>query len=166
MKRIIKISLFVALFSFLFSDCVYSQKRVIVIPFMNMDGPQKYNIWCYNLQDSVSKALKLADPQEKYYHIIPSDSLDMLTADMNLNPNNPQFISDMLTAVNKLNAQKIISGEFIVDGSKMVINAYIYNPRTKMRDNNFQARDIPKSQENVYESVNEIVDILKNGLMQ
>lgn len=153
MKRLV----FSFAFIFLFSSFLFAQTRVACLPFQNMDGLVRLNILSYNLQDSVSSALKLIDPEEKYYRIVPKDSIEQLLAEFNLDPTSPQYPSDLWKAVRKLNVEKVVMGNFNMQAERILINAYVYNARTKLADPTFQARDIFKAEDKVLESVNTIM---------
>ena len=142
-----------------------AQTRIAVLPFQNMDGKLERNIWCYKLQDSLTNALKAKDPDCKYFKIVPSDSIEQILAGMNLDPNNPQYLSDMWKAVKILNIEKVISGNFNIQADRYLINAYIYEVRTRMAVPDYQARDIFKSEENIMESIPMIVKRIIKGLI-
>ena len=164
MKKLLAV-LFVI--SFLTSSAgLVAQIRVVVLPFQNMDGAISLNVWSYKLQDSVAKVILSLDPNGKYYQLVPSDSVDNLLTQFNLDPTNPQYPSDMWKAVKMLNVNKVISGNFNVKNQRYLINAYIYNVRTKLADPDNQAKDIFKKEENVMESVGIIVDAIKPALIK
>lgn len=141
-----------------------SQTRIACLPFQNMDGLISLNLLSYQLQDSVSQSLKELDPEEKYYHIVPKDSIEQLLAEFSLDPTSPQFASDLWKAVKNLNVERVIMGNFNVQAERILINAYIYNVRTKMALPNFQARDIFKSEDKVMESVPIIIKRISPAL--
>ena len=140
-----------------------AQTRIAVLPFTNMDGNARYNIWCYNLQDSIASEMRLQDLDEMYYRIVPSDSVENILSEMNLDPANPQYLSDMWLAVEKLNVQHVISGNFKVQANRFLINAYIYNVATKIPLPDHQVRDIFKREEKIFEAVPIIVRNLKQA---
>jgi len=113
LRNLIKI---IILTIFLFFNYAFSQPvgqiRVAILPFENADGRMEYNIWSYQLQDSLAKYLISKDPNEFNYRIVPIDSIEILLAELNINPYNPQYASDMWKVVEKLNCQKVISGNF------------------------------------------------------
>ncbi len=129
------------------------QVRVAVLPFENADGRMEYNIWCYNIQDSLAKFLKSKDPEEFNYRIVPIDSIETLLADMNIDPANPQYASDLWKVVEKLNCQKVISGNFNIQDGKFLLNAYIYIPELKLPDPRYQVKNIFKDLDKIYEVV-------------
>ncbi len=47
---------------------INAQPRIAVLPFKNLDGKLEYNEWCFNLQDSLAKSLKLKDLNESLYN--------------------------------------------------------------------------------------------------
>ncbi len=144
----------------LFAFNLSSQIRIAFFPFQNKDGDMKFQSWCYDLQDSLYLAFLELDPEGKYYEIIPPDSVELLLTEMNMDPANPQYETDMWTAAKKLNAKKVITGNFNYQAERYLINAYIYDVRTKLSHPQFQARNIFKSEERIYESIPEIVDAL------
>ncbi len=148
---------------FLFS---FSQLRIAVLPFQNMDGDLSLNLLSYQLQDSVAKLLHQYDSTQKYFVIIPADSIDFLVSQFNLDPTNPQYPTDMWKAVKMLNADAVISGTFNRKAERILINAYIYDVNTKLAYPDHQARDIFKPEDKVMEAVPIIVKKLLPGLIQ
>jgi TolB-like protein len=148
--------------------CIYSlncQIRVAVLPFQNMDGDLSLNVISYKLQDSVANLLREKDPEGKHFTIIPSDSIDFIVSQFNLDPVNPQYPSDIWKAVQMLNANVVVSGTFNRKADRILINAYIYDVATKLAYPDYQARDIFKTEENVMEAVPIIVKRLLPGLI-
>lgn len=156
---------FAALYFFAIASSFGQVTRVAVFPFENRDGNMKYNLWSYKLQDSLSKAFVQNDPDELNYHIVPADSVEKMLAEMNLDPTNPQYLSDMWKAVEKLNVQRVVIGNFNIQANRFLINAYIYDPKTKLPNPNYQARDIFKSEDKVYESIAIISKKLRSGVL-
>lgn len=141
-----------------------AQQRLAVLPFKNLDGNSDYNIWCYNLQDSLSKSLHNTDPNEKNFRIVPIDSVEIALAEFNLNPDNPQYFTDLWKAVKKLNVSKVVSGEFNVQGETIIINAKIYDVKLKLPLPNNQARDVFRKVAKTYDAIPEITAALTEGL--
>ncbi|MBM2816400.1 MAG: hypothetical protein HW421_3162 [Ignavibacteria bacterium] len=137
-----------------------AQPRIAILPFQNMEGKINLNIYSIGLQDSLYKVFKSLDPEEKLYRLIPIDSIEALLAEMNLDPINPQYMTDLWRAVKMLNAQKVISGGFNVKAGNIQINAYIYDVRTRMANPEFQARNVFKPMDAVYEVIPELVQAL------
>lgn len=146
------------LFILFFNINTFSQVRIAVLPFQNMDGKIEKNIICYELQDSIFKKLKLIDPDSKYYYVVPADSVEDVLATLNLDPSNPQYTSDLWKAVKILNIKKVVSGNFNIQGEKILLNGYIFDARMKLADPKNQIRDIFKDEINVLEAVDLIVD--------
>ena len=161
MKKIFSVFVFVLLFT---TITISAQTRISCLPFQNMDGLLTLNLLSYQLQDSVSNSLKSADPEEKFYRIVPKDSIEQVLAEFNLDPTSPQYASDLWKAVKKLNVEKAIMGNFNVQADRILINAYIYNVKTKMALPNFQAKDIFKAEDKVMESVPVIIKRLLPAL--
>jgi len=158
-----KKSLLVLLLVSFFSIGLFSQTRIAVFPFYNMDGNMKWNIWCYQLQDSLSNAMHVEDPQGQFYYIVPKDSVELLLAEMNVDPANPQYETDMWNVAKKLNVKKVVTGNFKYQAERFLINAYIWDVKTKLSNPKFKARDIFKREDNLYEAVTEIKDALVPG---
>ena len=142
-----------------------AQERYAVLPFQNMEGKINLNVWSYKLQDSLQKAIYALDPEGKYIDVAPADSVEDLLAELNLDPTNPQYPSDMWKAVDMLNVEKVITGKFYVRAGKLLINAYIYDVKTKLRNPRYQAKNIFKDKESGLEAVNIIVKRLKPALV-
>ncbi len=152
-----------AIVFFLFVFAIYSpaQTRIAVLPFQNMDGLLDYNIYSYKLQDSLFKALKALDPDEKYYTLVPLEDIEIVLSEMNLDPTNPQYPTDMWKAVESLGVQKVVTGNFNVQAQRFLINAYVYDVETKLPYLSHQARDIFKKEKDILKSVRIIVKRLK-----
>jgi hypothetical protein len=142
----------------------YTQTRVAVLPFQNLYGLLTLNTWSYDLQDSLLKSLKEQDPEEKFYRIIPYDSIEVLLAELNLDPTNPQYPTDMWKVVKKLNAQLVVMGSFNIEAKRYLINCYIFNIETKLANPKYQAKDIFKKEKNIMDAIPIIVDRLVPGL--
>ena len=141
-----------------------AQTRIAVLPFENMDGKIEANIWSYDLQDSLATVLMYEDPNAENYYIVPADSIEMVLAELNLDPSNPQYKSDLWKAVDMLNIEKVVLGNFNIRSEKYLINAYIYSTKMRMAYPKHQAKDIFKTEENMYEAIGEIKDAILPGL--
>lgn len=159
MKKIILLSIFL-----IASSIAFSQTRVAVLPFQNMDGQIDYNILCYDLQEALTEALIEADDTGESYYIVPADSVEIILAELNLDPSNPQYKSDMWKAVELLNIKKVVVGNFNKQSDKFLINTYIYDVKMRMAYPKYQAKDIFKTRETVLESIPEIVTAIQPGL--
>ena len=121
-----------------------AQKRVVVIPFRNIDGQIELNVWRYELADSLRNLLYSMDENEEYYHIVDPDSVEMAISEYNLDPTNVQYESDVWRAVESLNADKVVQGNFFMRGKRVLLNAYVYDVEFKMADQQHQAKNIFK----------------------
>ncbi len=148
------------------STLAFSQTRIVVMPFQNMDGHIKYNIYSYKLQDSLYKALQQLDPEGKYYKLVPIDSVEILLAGMNLDPTNQQYQTDMWDAVKQLKVQKVISGNFNIQAERFLINGYVIDVETKLYDKANQARDIFKKEERILEAIGSIIKRITPALIK
>ncbi|PKL78524.1 MAG: hypothetical protein CVV25_11220 [Ignavibacteriae bacterium HGW-Ignavibacteriae-4] len=159
MKKIILVlSLLIA------ATSLFAQTRVAVLPFQNMDGNIDYNILCYDLQESLTTALIDADDSGEEYYIVPADSVEIVLSELNLDPSNPQYKSDLWKAVQMLNIKKVVVGTFNKQSDKFLINAYIYDVKMRMAYPNNQAKDIFKTREQILEAIPEIVSAIQPGL--
>lgn len=148
---------------FLFwSALLWAQVRIAVLPFRNMDGDLRYNLWCYRFADSVAALLTRADTVQRHYWIIPRDSLEIVLGELNLDPTTPQYDSDIWKAAQLLRAQKIITGTFNLLPGKILVNAYIYDVRTKRVEGS--ARNLYRSEERADELSIMIVERLLQQL--
>jgi TolB-like protein len=161
-----KFTAFFILFSLFLPVLIFAQIRVAVLPFQNMDGDLTLNVLSYKLQDSVANLLRQYDSTQKHFVIIPSDSIDLLVSQFNLDPTNPQYPTDMWKAVKLLNANAVISGTFNRKAGRILINAYIYDVNTKLAYPDYQVRDIFKPEDKVMEAVPIIVKKLLPGLLE
>jgi TolB-like protein len=148
------------------SSLAISQTRIVVLPFANMDGNIKLNIYSYKLQDSLFKALQQFDPDGKNFQLVPLDSVEIILADLNLDPNNPQYQTDMWKAVKLLKVQKVVSGNFNLQAERFLINGYIIDVETKLYDKANQARDIFKKEERILEAVPTIIKRISPALIK
>ena len=146
------------------STPLFSQTRVAVLPFQNMDGNIDYNILCYDLQESLTTALIEADDSGEDYYIVPADSVEMVLSELNLDPSNPQYKSDLWKAVQLLNIKKVVVGTFNKQSDKFLMNTYIYDVKMRMAYPNNQAKDIFKTRDQILEAIPEIVTAIQPGL--
>lgn len=145
----------ISLFGFL--QTASAQERIAVLPFRNMDGLLSLTPLCAKLADTVAIELTKTDPQEKFIHVVPSDSVNEVLASLNLDPQNPQYDSDMWKAVAMLNITRVVSGGFNLQGDKLLVNAYIYEVSTKLTDPTHQAKNLFKPKEQIMEIIPKII---------
>lgn len=159
MKKLLLLTLFIVPVLSL-----YSQTRIAVLPFQNMDGNIDYNILCYDLQESLTNSLIESDGSGKDFYIVPADSVESVLSELNLDPSNPQYKSDLWKAVQMLNIKKVVVGNFNKESDKFLINAYIYDVKMRLAYPNNQAKDIFKTREQIMEAIPEIVTAILPGL--
>jgi TolB-like protein len=164
MKNLITVSVSILSIIFAVMAPAYAQTRIAVLPFKNMDGQLEYNIWCYNLQDSLAKHLRTHDPEEKKFRIVPIDSVDMALAELNLDPDNPQYFTDLWAAIKKMNVNKVVFGEFNIATGTININASVYDVKIKMPIQKYQAKDVFRKVPDSFNAVDEIGDAILPGL--
>lgn len=105
--------------------------------------------------------LSLDEQSGKSFYVIPLDSIELVLSELNLDPTNPQYESDLWKSVQKLNAAIVISGNFNISGEKLLLNMYAYNAKTKMPDPTNQAKNIYKSKDNILSAI----EMIKNRLL-
>ena len=154
------------IYTLVITNFTLSQPRITILPFQNMDGNLALNIWCYNLQDSLAKALIELDPNQEHFKIVPLDSVEVLLTEFNLDPTNPQYPSDIWKVVKLLNVQKVITGNFNTQAGYYLINAYVYDVRTKLPHPLYQAKDIFKTEKEIYDAVPIIVESIKGAFIK
>lgn len=139
--------------------------RVAVFPFYNMDGNLDYEMWSYDLQDSLAKKLALDDPDELNYRIVPVDSVEIILAEFNLDPTNPEYESDMWKAAEALNVKRVVSGDFIKQSGKFVVNAFVYDVHLKLPHPQYQAKNLFKPEERLYSVIPIIAKRLRQAVI-
>lgn len=154
----------VSLILLLGSGSACAQQRVAVLPFRNMDRDIQYNAWSVQLADSVYKALRQHEGNGTDFVLIEPDSIEMAIADLNLDPTNPQYESDMWKAVRTLGATKAVQGNFQLRGDRVLINCYVYDMSSMLPDGTNQAKDLYKSITTFLETVRPIVKRIAPGL--
>ena len=143
---------------------LFAQPRVAVLPVRNMDGNLSLNTYCYKIADSLRTALTMSELNGKQFTVVSSDTVDAVLAELNLDPNSPQYESDLWKSVAKLNCQYAITGTFNVNGGRMLLNMYVYNVSSKMADPTNAAKNIFKAPERILEMISVMRDKLIPGL--
>lgn len=141
-----------------------AQQRVAVLPFRNMDNDIQYNPWSLLLADSLYKALQEINVQSKDFVLVPSDSIELAIAELNLDPTNPQYESDMWKAVRTLNVSKAVQGNFQLRDGRVLINCYVYDMSSMLSDRTYQAKDLFKTPTTYLETIKPIVKRIYPGL--
>lgn len=128
------------------SVATVAQIRVVVLPFRNMDGEIALNAWSYELADSLKKKILETDPTQTVFVMVAQDSVEMAISNLNLDPSNVQYESDVWRAMEDLHVDRVVQGNFFRRGPRVLMNAYVYDVEFKMADPEFQAKDIYKSE--------------------
>lgn len=153
---------FVAMSSF---SVLKSQDRIAVLPFENLDGKLDLNVWSYRLQDSLASELRKSDPNEYNYRVVPIDSVEIALAELNLDPNNPEYKSDLWRAVDALKVDRVVMGEFLYEDNRFIINATLMIVEFRMPDNRHMVRNIFKTEDKIFEAVPMIAQKLRQGVI-
>lgn len=148
---------------FILTTNLFSKDRIVVLPFLNSDGKLENQALCYDLQDSLYKSLE--NIEDKNFELVPILEVETVLADLNIDPSNPQYKSDMWKACKLLNANKVITGNFNFEANKFLVNAYIYDVRMKLPNPKYQAKDIFKDIDNILSCIMDIIDALKPALI-
>jgi TolB-like protein len=156
----------IALAVVVFAIPAMAQTRVAVLPFRNMDGLIERNVWSIKLADSLRLALANIDPSQTAFVFIPADSVEMAISELNLDPTNPQYESDVWKAVAALGAQRVVTGNFFLQGERVLMNAYVYDVATKMPDPAHQAKNLFKTPATYLEAVAIMAKRLHPALMK
>lgn len=143
-----------------------AQTRVVVLPFRNMDGEIRYNAWSMQLSDSLTKAIMGTDPSQTKFVIVPHDSVEIAISELNLDPTNPQYQSDVWKAVKGLRAVMVVQGNYFLRGDRVLMNAYVYDMYTRMPHDTCFAKDIYKTPTTYMEAIPVIVKKLYPALLE
>jgi TolB-like protein len=166
-RKSYKSCIFLPLFLLLLcSNWSFSQTKIAVLPFSNLDGNFDLNNWCYELQDSLTKAMKELDPEQKYIQIVSGEEVISALKSNNIEANSPTFDSDKWKIIPALKVDRVISGTFRITAKRFLINSYIYYPETQLSDPDFQAKDIFKKEDKILEAVSVIVKKLSKAFIQ
>jgi TolB-like protein len=141
------------MFCFLLPNSLSAQKRVVVLPFKNMAGEVALNPWRFELADSLRTALLGIDPEQKSFMMVDQDSVELAISDLNLDPNNAQYESDVWRAVKNLHADLAVSGNFLLRGDRVLMNAYVYDVEYQIANQEHQAKNLYKTPTTYLEAV-------------
>ncbi|MFM8438101.1 MAG: hypothetical protein ACKOAX_06465 [Candidatus Kapaibacterium sp.] len=141
-----------------------AQSRVAVLPIRNMDGNLGLNSYCYSIADSLRSALSASPSHGKDFIVVPSDSIEAVLAELNLDPNSPQYESDLWKSVAILRCDLAVTGSFNTNAGKMLVNVYSYSVATKMPNLAHAAVNIFKAPEKILSMVPVMRDRLVPGL--
>lgn len=141
-----------------------AQQRIAVLPFRNMDHTIKYNVWSIELADSLRNAIAAHEPGQTSFVIVPPDSVEMAIAELNLDPTNPQFESDMWKAVRSLGVAKVVQGNFQLRGERVLMACYVYDLESMLADHVNQAKDLFKTPTTYLDAVIPMLNKIYPGL--
>ncbi len=146
---------FISIFALIIFSTIsaYSQQRVAVLPFYNMDGKEELNTFCYQLQDSLSKELIANNTGENKFYVVPNDSIELVLAEMNFDPNSPSYKDDLWKALEKLKCNKAVIGELQQQGSKLVINASLCIVDMRLPIPQYQLRNLFVKPEEIFKVI-------------
>jgi TolB-like protein len=165
MRKLLSALVFTFIFLFVY-QATSAPTRLAVLPFENMDGSEMKNVVAYQLMDSIYNRLQELDPNQEHYVLVPADSIFEQLAQYNMDPQNPQYKSDMWKAVKDLKIKKVIYGNYTDQSGTYLINAYVYNVKMKLPMRKHEAKDIFKDKEILLEAVEEIIQKLKPLLIK
>ncbi len=155
---------YVFIFLLLLINSTFAQK-VAVLPFINATGQMDNEEWSYNLQDSLYQVLLVASlDSNSTFELISIEDVEDALAELNIDPSGPKYKSDMWLAAKNLGAKQVVTGIINYSDNRYLINAYIYSVKMKMANPKYQAKNIFKSKEKIYESVEMISKKLLPGL--
>jgi TolB-like protein len=144
---------------------VFSQQRIAVLPFYNMDGKEELNKFCYQLQDSLSKELIVNNKGDVKFYVVPNDSIELVLAEMNFDPNSPSYKDDLWKALEKLKCNKAVIGELQQQGSKLVVNASLCIVDLRLPIPAYSLRNLFVKPEEIYKVIPPICRKLLPGVL-
>lgn len=147
------------------SVAAFSTVRIAVLPFKNIDGHRDYDKWSFVLQEGLAEEIRKGDPEEYNYTLIPLDTIKAVLAKYELDPNNNEYESGMWQAVEELQVDKVVSGNFIYEDGRLLINAFIYEVKLRLPNPNFQARDLFVKPSDVQRVIPVIHKKLRQGIL-
>jgi hypothetical protein len=131
--------------------------KIAILPYSNLDGNFDLNQYCYQLQDSLTKAFDAIDPEHQKIVVIPVSTVNAALTAQGIDANTPTFDTDKWNIVPALQVDRIISGNFRITSKRFLINSYIYYPDNQMQDPDFRAKDIFKKEEAIFDAIPMIV---------
>ena len=150
----------------LYSVDLFAQVRVAVLPVRNMDGNLGLNSYCYSLADSLRSALAASPGQGTTFTVVPSDSIEAVLAELNLDPTSPQYESDLWKSVALLKCDYAVTGSFNMNAGRMLLNMYTYDVTTKLPNSIHAATNIFKAPEKIHQMIGVIKDKLIPGFVK
>lgn len=164
-QRIVLRVVIITLCALAVSTSAFAQVRIAVLPIRNMDGNLGLNSYCYSIADSLRSALTASEHHGKDFVVVPSDSIEAVLAELNLDPNSPQYESDLWKSVAILHCDYAVTGSFNTNAGRMLVNVYSYNVASKMPNLTHAAVNIFKAPEKILAMVPVMRDKLLPGLI-
>lgn len=139
--------------------------KITVLPFTNLNGEFDRNIVAYDLQEAINAKLEELD-SEGEFELVPLMDVELELSNLNLDPSNPQYESDLWKAVSNLGVKKVLLGSYDYKDGKYLINAYVYDARMKLAHPRFQSKDNFIDEDKVTELAEKIVNDLKGAILK
>lgn len=141
----------------------FSQTTVAVLPFRNMDGNIKLDVYSSKLSDSLYKEIeKIAG--ELGIKLITNEQVEKTISSLKEGETHPNYEATMWKAAEMLGTNKVVSGTFNMQNDRLLVNAYIYDSVLRLQDSQNKAINLFKAPESVMEVIPIIVRKLKPGL--
>ncbi len=141
----------------------FSQTTVAVLPFRNMDGNIKLDVYSSKLSDSLYKEIeKIAG--DLGIKLITNEQVEKTISSLKEGETHPNYEATMWKAAEMLGTNKVVSGTFNMQNDRLLVNAYIYDSVLRLQDSQNKAINLFKAPESVMEVIPIIVRKLKPGL--
>ncbi len=133
--------------------------KITVIPFTNANGNQEFDKYSFEMQDSLQKLMQTHGDSMKY-EVIPYEEITKLLTERQITEENVQYETYMWQYAEELGVNYIITGNFLNQADKFIINTYIYDVAMKIPITSHQAKDIFVPQDKILMSVKPIYNRL------
>lgn len=136
--------------------------RIAVLPFKNIDGNEEFNKWSVELQERLAAEIVNGDPEEYNYKVIPIDSIAAKVKEMQLDPHDNEYESKMWKIAESFEVDRVVSGTYIFEDGRLLINAFVYDIKLKLPHPEHQAKDlfVPPSK------VDKVIPVIHKRLRQ
>ncbi len=134
--------------------------KISFVPFTNANGDASFDQYTFDVQDSLQKQF-IAGNADGNYEVIPFEQITAQLQEKEIAPDNAQYETYMWQIAEELGVKYIISGNFLNQAGKFIINTYIYDVSMKMPITTHQAKDIFVPQDNILRAVKPIFNRLK-----
>lgn len=147
--------LIIALILFGAASVFANAPKIAFIPFTNANGDNSYDKLRYDIQDSLQKQFACTN-ENNIYEIVPFEQISAKLKEKKISEDDVQYDTYLWQIAEEMGVQYIISGNFLHQASKFVVNTYIYDVAMKMPITSHQAKDIFVPQDNIFLSVKPI----------